>query len=316
MTDIKTIMAATTPSEGWVALLRSGELQKVFPELYALTHTVKDGHKNIFWHTMQVLDNVAAYTNDFTVRMASLLHDIGKIDARKIDARGRCTFDGHETIGAKMVRPIFERFGLTESDGLNDVQQLVSMHMIIGGIIRDGMSDRAVMRLRGKAGKLIKSLVLLSLCDVTTADRRLRDSIKHGINALIRRLRAMEDDEQRPDLTEDEFNSIFDESEEVYDGEADPYRYGELKRIVVKSKGAGKGKLYDFRWEWNDYKGFIRCLRADAPIWYARIRLYYMRKFALCGNIDVKTYRNSVKEIRYRYGLSKAATAPFMSLAQ
>lgn len=316
MEDIKTIMAASTPSEGWVALLRSGELQKVFPELYALTHTCKGGHKNIFWHTMQVLDNVAKVSESRSLRWAALLHDIGKMATRSHDREGRCTFNGHEAEGAKMVKAIFVRFGLDDAER-EDVERLVAMHMIPGEIIRDGMSDRAINRLRGKAGRLLPSLLILSEADVTTDDERRRERIHKGLNSLRQRIEELIWMEERPELSQDEFEAIFDEDAEVVTSDKPCLRenYGGLKRVTVKSKGAGKGTLYDWNWEWSDYKSYVAAKRAAAPKDYALLRLYYMRKFASDGVKDVKEYRNTVKAIRMRYGLSKSVVAPFMSLA-
>lgn len=316
MEDIKTIMAASTPSEGWVALLRSGELQKVFPELYALTHTCKGGHKNIFWHTMQVLDNVAKVSESRSLRWAALLHDIGKMATRSHDREGRCTFNGHEAEGAKMVKAIFVRFGLDDAER-EDVERLVAMHMIPGEIIRDGMSDRAINRLRGKAGRLLPSLLILSGADVTTDNERRRESIRNGLNGLRKRIDELMRIEERPELSQDEFAAIFDEEAEVVTFCKPCLRenYGMFRRTVVKSKGAGKGRLYDYKWEWSDYKNYVTALRAAAPAQYALLRMFYMHKFASNGVEDVKAYRNTIKAIRMRYGLSKSVVAPFMSLA-
>lgn len=313
---VRSIMDAERPSQGWAALLRSGELQSTFTELYALTDTIKHGntcHKNIFWHTMQVLDNVAKETSSRALRWAALLHDIGKIATRECNGDGRCTFNGHETEGAKMVKAIFVRFGL-DNALRGDVERLVQMHMMPGGIVRDGISERAVNRLRGKAGCLLPALLILSRADVTTTDEAKRASINEGLDNLAKRIAELESADERPELDADGFAAVFNESAALQGGTCNRENYGAMKRIVVKSKGAGKGKLYDYRWEWSDFKGYIAALRAAEPQRYALLRLHYMHKFARNGVDDVKQYRTTVKTIRMQYGLSKSAVAPFMSL--
>ena len=172
-TELMKILASDNPSFGIHQLLDARLLEKFLPEVAKLNTDGKNekithGHKNIFGHTLEVLSNVAIKTKDPWIRLAALLHDIGKIPTRKYVPGTGYTFMGHETVGANMVDVIFRRLKMPLDEHLTLVHNLVKLHMRPQSIASEGVTDSGVRRLVFDADGHIDDLLILAEADITT----------------------------------------------------------------------------------------------------------------------------------------------------
>lgn len=190
-TELEKILQTPQPSTGFQLLFNSGLLAIIFPELAALQGVEdRDGraHKDNFYHTLEVLDNLCQRSDNLWLRWAALLHDIAKPVTKKFDPKTGWTFHGHEWVGANMVQRIFRRMRLPMDSKMDYVQKLVRLHLRPISLTREEVTDSAVRRLLYEAGPDIEDLMLLCSCDITTKNPRKMARYLEGYEYLRERM--------------------------------------------------------------------------------------------------------------------------------
>jgi poly(A) polymerase len=171
--ELNKIVLSPTPSYGFKLLFHSGILQIIFPEFCALqgTETMEGrGHKDNFYHTLQVLDNVAVRSDDLWLRWAAILHDIAKPATKKFHPKVGWTFHGHEELGARWTPRIFGKLKLPLNEKMKMVQKLVRLHLRPIALAKEGVSDSAMRRLLVEVGEDLEGLLILCRADITSKD--------------------------------------------------------------------------------------------------------------------------------------------------
>ena len=193
--ELTKIMKSPRPGDGIRLLDECELLPYVLPAVAALkgVETVEGrGHKDNFRHSLQVLDNVAAASDNVWLRWAALLHDIGKASTKKWEPGTGWTFRGHEYVGSKMVKGVFSRLKMSQTDDMKYVQKLVLLHMRPIALVTDEVTDSAVRRLLFDAGDDIDDLMLLCKADITSANEQKVERYKQQYDHVKEKLVEVE----------------------------------------------------------------------------------------------------------------------------
>lgn len=243
--ELNKIILSESPSRGFIDLERCGLLDVIFPELYALEGVeTRNGraHKDNFYHTLEVLDNVAEATSDWTaspegkekalwLRWAALMHDIGKPKSKRWDNLQGWTFHNHDYMGAKMVPQVFRRMKLPMNEKMKYVEKLVGLHMRPIAIADDEVTDSAIRRLLFDAGDDIDDLMILCNADITSKNETRKNQFRQNFILVKEKLRAIEEKDRirnmKMAVDGDEIMQIF--------GLAPGRQVGELKSAMKEA---------------------------------------------------------------------------------
>ena len=193
--EVNKILMSNNPSVGFIELEKLNLLKYIIPELIDLKGIEEiegQTHKDNFYHTLEVVDNISFTTDNLWLRWAALLHDIGKAPTKKFDKKIGWTFHGHEFIGSKMVRKIFERLSLPLNDILKYVQKIVMMSSRPIIISDDIVTDSAVRRLIYDAGDSIDDLLILCEADITTKNEEKSKKYQNNFKVVRKKILDVE----------------------------------------------------------------------------------------------------------------------------
>ncbi|MDQ0477877.1 MULTISPECIES: CCA tRNA nucleotidyltransferase [Chryseobacterium] len=216
MVEFNKIMLSEKPSLGLKLMEQTGLMQLIIPELTALKGIEEvegQTHKDNFWHTLEVVDNICQNTGNLWLRWAALLHDIGKAPTKKfVDGTG-WTFHGHEFLGSKMVKNIFYRLKLPLGADMKYVQKLVKLSSRPIALVDDGTSDSALRRLLFDAGEDLEDLFILNKADITTKNSSKQAKFKKNFEYVALKIKEVEEKDQvrnfQPPISGEEIMEMF-----------------------------------------------------------------------------------------------------------
>ncbi|MFM7671267.1 MAG: CCA tRNA nucleotidyltransferase [Bacteroidota bacterium] len=214
--ELNKILLADKPSHGLDLLYRSGLLERIFPQLVALRgaeYRDGHGHKDNFYHTLQVLDNLSKHTDDLWLRWAAVLHDIAKPQTKRYEPGHGWTFHGHEVVGGRLVPKIFAQLKLPLNEHMRFVRKLVELHLRPISLTRENITDSAVRRLLFEAGEDFDSLMLLCEADITSKNKQKVNRYLSNFQLVRDRCREVEEKDQirswQPPISGEEIMHTF-----------------------------------------------------------------------------------------------------------
>lgn len=194
--ELNKIILSPKPSVGFKLLFNTKLLHQFFPEMVKLQGvSVQDnyGHKDNFYHTLKVLDNLAENSNDLWLRWAAILHDIAKPATQRFEDGHGWTFHGHEVVGARWTPKIFARFKLPLDEKMKFVQKMVALHLRPISLTKDNITDSAIRRIIFDAGDDLESLLMLCEADITSKNEEKVKRYKENLKLVLQKIKEVEE---------------------------------------------------------------------------------------------------------------------------